>query len=378
MRTKVFIFYFAFVGHVYSQQETPKTSNAGAPPTTVIPTTSTTTIVTPTTPVTPKTPTEVISTTPKVTISVIPKVSKENFVNMLGGISIIPSVKWSVKGMDWFSDAKDAKTYLKYDFEATKLTNYYGSLINKKIGLKLGFNIDVDDNIVGKASKYTGWLGFKKLGVRVGKSKLKGRARWDGDDLSGYGLLEEIEFDNTFINVDLLYWSGSGMANYIGLGYTSFSLPMQFIAGATPIYDPNAKVKMYSFLFGFDSMDGALIKKNTINRGFNIYMATQDKFGLGKVTFSSKAVTAGELANPAKVSEGNSFTAVIIDYFATIGLMYIQDIKTISFGMALGFNFGGTMIGGLTGQASSKDNFGYDYTYFLLRSGLMFKLNLAW
>ena len=260
-------------------------------------------------------------------------------INTNIGFGIVPSNKWSS------GQLISEKDYLDLDFDASALTTYEGSIWTKN-GLKLGVNVNTDDNMVGKINNVVGMLGYGKLSLRVQKGKLKGTAKWTGTSVDGQP--SSVKFDNTYNSVDLIYWRNIDDAGglYFGLGYTSYELPVQINGEvyrdndykyATAVYQEDLKYKIYTLSMGMDTMATAAMQGAT---GFGLWMYTQDKIGFGSAKISDEAARRLAVANGREVKNQNMWPA-IVDYDLTVGLMWGTNALKSNITAGIGYNIGG-------------------------------------
>ena len=81
--------------------------------------------------------------------------------------SYIPVLKWNVTSGDHLFYPKGhmfyRELYLDYTFNQNALSSIEGNFGIKRIGLRMGVSVNMDNNLIGKVSKYGGYLGFKAL-----------------------------------------------------------------------------------------------------------------------------------------------------------------------------------------------------------------------
>jgi hypothetical protein len=302
------------------------------------------------------------------------------------GVSMVPQTQWRV------AENLNA-TDLHYDFDSTALTTYEGALATKW-GVKFGASADTDKNVVGKVNRVAGYLGYDNLTLRVQTARLEGTVTWGPPALPG--LPTQVHFNDRFQNVDLLYIFPVGV--YIGAGYTSFSLPMQFNdglvtgdnnVGVTPInqdgtvYDPNVTVKYYALLLGVDTMASPLFANDGLNRamsGWGPMFETQDRIGYGTLTFSPQFVasenTIASRWTPATwggaiPTLGSSMSGGIIDYEISLGLKYSRMIGSADLAVGAGYYFGGSYFNFQSGDR-------LDTSFYFTRYGPILRAYARW
>ncbi len=298
----------------------------------------------------------------------------------IAGISSVPKTNWSAKSL--IAD----KDLINYDFDATALTTYDGMLTDSKLGLSAGASATVDDNLVGKLYNAMGYVGIKTFMLRVQTGKLTGKTDWTGPLAPGQ--IAKSTFDNKYTNVDLLKWSEGG-GGYWGVGYTSLSLPLQVETltttsdksnqrKGTPVYDQNAKIKYYCFMFGFDTLVGPLLKRSTREQtGFGFFFSTQDRFGAGSFELSETAQSYAQAMNPGKTPVSRKMFALYVDYDLALGPKYTINVKGNNLVLAAGYNVGGSLLASIGGGADNPREVGYEPSFFLFRHGPMVRAYLA-
>lgn len=309
---------------------------------------------------------------------------KEN-IPLLIGVSWVPSNNWGV------SSIIAQKQLLKYDFDATSMTTWEGSLSGKKIPLKIGVNAQFENNFIGKLYKFSGYLGFKRTFIRIQTGKISGDASWTGTVIPNY--TTAFPFSYRYTNIDLLMsLSKKSMGSYIGLGYTSLKVPIQVNTLITnsdqahqeygvPVFDKEYSIKAYSFLFGFDLMQSeAILKKGLISSkpGFGIFAATQDKFGLGMSYLTKEAIEKAEVMNPGRKSVGGDLFTGLLEYQISVGPKWSMNIGKARLIIGLGYEFSGAMVACFSGAAKKSADLGYDPSLFYYRHGVIFRTFFSW
>lgn len=305
---------------------------------------------------------------------------EETRFSAIGGISAVPKTNWSAKSI--IAD----KNLINYNFDATALTTYDGMLTDQKLGLSAGGSATVDDNLVGKLYNAMGFVGIKSFMLRIQSGKLTGTTNWTGPLAPGQ--LAASKFDNKYTNIDLLHWSEGG-GGYWGVGYTSLSLPLQVetlttssdksnqVKG-TPVYDQDAKIKYYNFMFGFDTLIGPLLKKSTREQtGLGFFVATQDRFGAGTFELSETAQNYAKAMNPGKTPVSRKMFALYVDYDLSLGPKYTFNFGGNNLVLAAGYNVGGSLLASIGGGADSPAEVGYEPSFFLFRHGPMVRAYFA-
>ena len=300
---------------------------------------------------------------------------QENSVQTLVGYSIVPSAIYhSDKG---FSD----QDYLNLNIDNSAFTTFEGNIWHTKTGLKLGISADIDNNAVGKVNKVAGLLGYKKLMLRIQKSKLGGTAIWRGPVVAGQP--SEIRFENVYNSVDLLYREPGRFFDYLGVGYITMSLPLQFdtvyyngakTTNGNPAYEDKMDFKIYAVMVGFDTMTDAATNRTP---GPGLWLASQDRLGFGTTKISREAKRRLEAANPGRTLKNNSFTAVDIDIDMTLGLFWNFKIKQAFLSFGAGYNVSGMLLGELP-HGLKENNMYASPESMLYRTGTVFRALLYW
>ena len=315
----------------------------------------------------------------------IPK-SQDNTPFFLG-VSYVPSNSWGVYSII------GQKQFLKYDFDANSMSTWEGSISGKKIPIKLGVNAQFEDNLVGKMSKYSGYLGFKRTFIRIQTGKISGAANWTGNATP---ISPEFSFNYRYTNIDLLVNIKKMFSNtgFIGFGYTSLKVPIQVNTlktltdqahqkYAVPVFDKEFSIKAYSFLFGFDLMRSeAILKKSpfggTSKPGFGFFAATQDKFGLGMSYLSDEAILNAESVNPGLKSVGGNLFSALVEYQGSMGLKWSTKIGQSMLIIGVGYEISGAMVANFSGAAKHPSDLGYDPSLFYYRHGIIFRSFFSW
>ena len=275
-----------------------------------------------------------------------------------GSISIEPMNTWGSGDFDAFSDslfgyATPRVNQLAVTMDRTASTTYEGGLFFRKLKLKIGLDIDVDQNFVGKLDRLMGYLGYDIFEVRVETSSLKGTARWLGTPQGG--MPPSTSFDNPFVSVDLLYYLPRRGDTYVGIGYSSYRLPVQldclvydtthasvWWAPVPSFYQPDMAFGIYSALLGIDTLHEAMGHEGSSGRygGFGIWMWTQDRAGAGLASISSEAQGWIEAANKLPLWSATQIS-MLVDYNLTLGLQWVGGVGRLHAGFGLGYNIGG-------------------------------------
>lgn len=309
---------------------------------------------------------------------------EDESLQRLFGLAYVPANKWSVYSLI------GQEQWLKYKFSAEALTTYEATFSLRKFPLKFGVNAQVENNLIGKAYKFAGFIGIKKIMLRIQSGKISGTAQWTGSPIPDSP--QSIPFNNKYIAIDLLYLprkDGKDNMFYFGLGYTSLKMPVQvntlITAGGkenqkygVAVFDSLYSAKAYSFLFGFDLISSEARNPREFKGGLGAFAATQDKFGGGMCKVSEGAVKRAEAVNPGrKVTATNLFSA-LVEYNLSLGIKYSHRVgKGIIIG-AVGYDFGGAMLADFNGAASTSKDLGVDPALFYWHHGFLFRIYAGW
>lgn len=315
------------------------------------------------------------------------------------GVSYIPALNWNV-----FNITNDDGKFLKYKFDLNSQSSFEGNFGFQKIGLRLGLSANMEDNLIGKAYKYGGYIGIKNYWLRIQSSKVSGTIYWSGDvpDPAIYHITHN--FTNEYFTIDLLKTSrgpnksqyNNSMGFYWGVGYTSMGFPLKISTLTTPggrenqvfgipAYDTLFKAKFYTACFGFDllrqlSMSGGKqgLTPGSAPKRFAMYASTQDKIGLGPGELSNYGESMAEALNPGKTFVGKKGVAALVHYSLSLGFRYYVPVKPVFLVFAAGYDFEGAAVVDYGGAADTNTDLGYDANFFYLNHGVSFKLYISW
>lgn len=261
------------------------------------------------------------------------------------GYSVIPKSRWST-----FTIQNKDEILFKPDFDINSMTSIEGNFAIRRIGANLGISAQVDDNFIGKIYRYGGIIGLKGFALRMQTSKISGFAKWNGETNGGY-YPSSVAFDEKFTAIDLIKSFG---LIYLGVGYQSYGMPLQLslyihdsghsysVRDGNPAYDVKSKGKSYNFSFGMDLLRDASVNGGAGYSKFAVYVQTFDKFGFGTTHISDEAVEMAEALNPGCtfVDTRKPFSA-FVDYYASLGVRYIQDFGSTVLILGVGYDFEG-------------------------------------
>jgi hypothetical protein len=321
-------------------------------------------------------------------------------ISASGGVSLIPYDNWISGNFNQFmsvvnpTSPGELEKLVDIDMDTTATTIYEGDLLFRRVGLALGFKVDVGDNLIGRLNRVMGYLGYRAFSVRYQASRLRGTLGWNGPAVSG--MPASADFNNRFVTADLLYYPKSqGSDFYFGLGYMSYELPTQIgclvLSGTTgeiiygqDVYQPDMRFRTYSFLFGMDTLQSAFLGVPSLMNtgdGFGFWAATQDRFGGGMARISEEAETWIETANPGRFLRDNDQIIMMVDYNLTLGLRWTGDLGAIRLGMGLGYNVGGQVIMAMSsswGPITRSDQVDASPNLYLAHHGAILKLTASW
>ena len=301
------------------------------------------------------------------------------------GAAFVPINEWGVHSITGQTQ------WLKYDFSPQAFTTYQAAYSMQRIPLVVGLNAQFEDNLVGKAYRIAGFVGIKRIMLRVESGKIRGTARWTGTPIQGAST--SIPFDNRYTNIDLLYLPNTpslkGNLFYYGVGFTSFKMPVQINTLTTesgkgsqkfgvPVYDSLFSVTAYSLVFGFDLIATEASNPKAFKGGFGMFATTQDKFGGGMSKMSSEALKRAEDANPLRTAASSNLPAALVEYNLSVGFKYSQRIGSGIIIAALGYDFGGAMLADFSGGVSTKNNLGFDPSFYYVHHGVLLRIYAGW
>lgn len=292
-----------------------------------------------------------------------------DYFSSYGSFAMLPYNNWA--SGDWDALADDFYGYntprvnqFNVAMKQTASTIYEGGLFFKKLNLGLGTTFKTDNNFIGELNYFMGFLNIHLFEARIEYSQLKGTATWLGSSLSSYGLPDSMDFNNQLLNIDLLYnlpvHPSDPFGLYIGLGYSTYSLPVQinslvwdeasdsvWWAPVVSFYQPDMKFSIYSILFGFDTLNDALFQRGGLFstfRGLIFWVWTQDRFGVGYSVISDQVKAAVETANGGRILWSENQIAMMVDYNLTLGVQYVHHGRRFHLAFGVGYNVGGQTV----------------------------------
>ncbi len=320
-----------------------------------------------------------------------------SWLSTSGSLSIVPINTWGSGDFNALGDAlwgydTPRLNQLTLDMDQTASTTYEGELFLRKLRLKVGLNIDVDNNLIGRLDRFMGYINYDGFALRVQTSELRGTAVWTGAALPGMPAV--YPFDNPFVAVDLLYYTKAGGIDYFGAGYTSYRLPVQLTiltydpvrdsvwwADQSTAYQPDMAFHIYSALFGLDTLHEAFARAGTFAgmQGLTVWMATQDRAGVGLAYISDEARGWIEAANYPKTLWSATQIAMLVDYNLILGAQWVGDLGPVRLGLGLGFEVGGQTVMCVTPKGPvDSDHVDASPSFYLFHYGPILKATVSW
>ena len=311
--------------------------------------------------------------------------------------------------MNWtvFNMNNDDGKVLKYKFNINSQSSLEGNFGFNKIGLRLGFSANIENNLVGKAYQYGGYIGIKSFWLRIQKSKVSGTAYWTGDPLPP-GYLNKFNFNNKYLNIELLKSSNAYkhmaggvemnriLGTYWGIGYTSMGFPLKISTLTTPggrenqkfghpAYDTLFNAKYYTACFGFDLLRQLCMTKGRISsipgkpaNHFGVYASTQDKLGFGPGKISNYGVSLAETLNSGYTVVSEKSFSTLLHYSLSVGFRYLVKVRPVFIIFAAGYDLEGASIINFGGAADTNKDLGFESSFFFINHGVSFKIYISW
>ncbi|MHC1704100.1 MAG: hypothetical protein AB9846_09360 [Tenuifilaceae bacterium] len=330
---------------------------------------------------------------------------KKDTIPAFFGISYIPKLNWAVQNI-----TNDDGKFLKYNFNLNSFSSFEGNFGIRRIGVKVGLSANIENNLVGKAYRWGGYLGYKNYWLRLQRSKVSGEVEWSGPLPAGF--LSSHKFSSNYFNVEILkttkkkrYIDGkwvvmpieNQMGFYWGIGYTSLGLPIKFSTLTTPggrenqkfgipAYDTLFTAKFYTASFGFDLLRNLCLTagKSGLAPGippkrFAVYASTADKVGFGTGKISDYGVKMAEALNDPSLTfvDSKSFS-IMVHYQLSLGFRYLITARPVFIILAAGYDFEGAAIMPFGGAADTNKDLGYDALFYYMNHGVSFKIFISW
>ncbi|HNV81489.1 MAG TPA: hypothetical protein PLO02_08605 [Tenuifilaceae bacterium] len=323
--------------------------------------------------------------------------------------SYIPVLKWNVTSGDHLFYPKGhmfyRELYLDYTFNQNALSSIEGNFGIKRIGLRMGVSVNMDNNLIGKVSKYGGYLGFKNFWLRLQTGNISGSVNWTGENVGG--ILTTCPFTGKYTNIELLktsgiykYMEGDVQQNrlwgfFYGFGYTTLPFPIEFEAkvkpvgseyplNGTPFYDPSFKTSCYTILVGYDMLrqfclsGGRFGVVHSPASRFGIYSSNNMKVGLGSTTLSDVGVNNAHAQNPGYTLEETKSFMVWDGIIFTLGCRYYYANKKFFILAAVGYDLEWFTLLPFTPYPATNTDLGYECGPFVLNHGFSFKVSIAY
>ncbi|MFQ3547670.1 MAG: hypothetical protein SNJ56_04975 [Termitinemataceae bacterium] len=314
-----------------------------------------------------------------------------DYLSTYGSLTILPYNNWASGDYDSWSDSfwgynTPRVNQFRVDMEQTTTTIYEGGLFFKKLNLGLGAAFKTDNNLIGVINQALGFLQFKAFEARIEFSRLTGTAHWLGSDI---GLPTTQRFDNQLLNIDLIYYTKTApIGLYFGIGYSSYSLPVQinclsystyydsvWWAPVVSFYQPDMKFQIYSGILGFDTLRDALVQHGLSAEmpAFLPWVWTQDRFGVGTASINNEIQSIIEEKNQLTLWSENQI-AMLVDYNFTLGLQYVKHWNRLHVGVGIGYNIGGQTVTCITSKGPVQSGYvDASPSVYLVHHGLMIR-----
>ena len=323
------------------------------------------------------------------------------------GVWYIPKMNWNM----FYIQHKSIDKPLDLKFNTSGMTSIEGNFGIRQIGIRLGFTAQMDNNTIGKAYRWGGYLGIKNMWLKIQRSTMDGILTWNGTLPEG-NYYSTMGFSNKYFNIDILktftkktYVDGKRVVNpvdnqmgfYWGVGYTSFGFPVEIatlttegdpandMKFGTPAYDSLYKIQSFNICGGFDLLrqlchTGA---RYGLTPGMKpmklaVYASTEDKMGFGSGKLTNYSIDMAEALNPGRSVRSNKFFNVNVHYFLSLGLRTYWKLGTSLMIIAAGYDFEGTAFFPFGNSAKNKDDLGLDFLGTFLNHGFSVKLYIAW
>lgn len=155
-----------------------------------------------------------------------------------------------------------------------------------------------------------------------------------------------------------------GRDGFAGLRYVRFSSPVQMVttvwkAGATEankdtviygtsFFEPELKVNATALSLGFDSFarDTAILSPGGRMSGWDLFVSTEDAFGIGRARLSGEGARAAEVVNDGKTLTKEDFAVGMVQYRLTVGIKYrfFPGATSSAWAFGLGYAFDGLVL----------------------------------
>lgn len=312
-------------------------------------------------------------------------------VQSVVGVDTLPHVVWSFPSLLNPHGTKE----IDYDMDATSFTSYEANVRINKLHTTLGLNAVVDDNIAGEIDRYAGYVAVKNIFVRYSQGKIKGSADWNGSLATGMDPSFTYDHDVRSYEINYMFddkgpdQAGMTAGWYVGLGYTTMTVPIEIHTMTTPggkenqvygvpVYDDAYDVAVYCAQFGFDTMVGEMAKGRIKPGTIKFFAHAQDTMGFGQGTVSSESAAWAEELNPGRTFMDKKSFVVYLQNDSTLGVFWAPSLLRGHAVLALGYNLNFNALITFGGAASDASELGYDASYGMFRHGPQFRAYATW
>jgi len=331
---------------------------------------------------------------------IVAKVIKENLIDSFIGVTYIPKATWTYpKSLNYDKDS------LALTIDKNCFTTYDANVRFNKIQTVLGLSAITDENTLsGKIHRFSGYIGLKKMYFRLMKGQVAGSGVWNA--ALATDMPKNFNFDSSISSYDALYSFSEfnpqsskastpndppvlHMGAYIGLGLTKGEVPATIRTLITTggkvnqkygkfVYDKDYAFSAISFLFGFDTITGAILADGIVPGTIQPYFSCYDRIGFGKGTVSDESIRYAEELNPGKTFVDKKATVAYLENNSSIGASWVPSFLKGKAIMAVGYNLFFNTIMPFGGAAETSTELGYDATIGMLRHGPEFRIFAIW
>lgn len=307
------------------------------------------------------------------------------------GVDVVPNVLWSFPSML----NPHGTDEIDYDMDVTRFTSYAANVRFNKINATLGLNAVVDDSEAGKVDQYAGYLAIKNIFFRYSLGKIRGSAEWLGQQATDMPMAFDYDHDITSYEINYLFTSknpsksGMNTGFYVGVGYTSMTVPIEIHTLITPggkenqqygvpVYDNGYEAKLFCAQFGFDGMMGDMAAGAIKPGDIRFFGHAQDTIGFGNGTVSDESIAWAEELNPGRTFQDPKSFVAYLQNDSTLGFYWAPSLLRGHGVIALGYNLNFCFLATFEGAASKASELGYDASYGLMRHGPQLRAYLTW
>lgn len=319
---------------------------------------------------------------------------------------------WNTPKMHWYINFIQHSAIgkpLAIEFNTSSMMSLEGNFAIRRIGLRLGLNANFENNMIGKAYRWGGYVGFKDYWLKIQRSSISGTLYWTGELPPG-DYQSQADFNNSYFNIDILknfkkkryvdgkrqLYATDNSGIYWGFGYTSMGFPVELATLTTegnfpddlkfgkPAYDKFYKIKSFNISGGFDLLRqlcmvggryGSIPGKPPMRLA--VYVSTEDRLGFGSGKLTSYGVSMAEALNPGRKVSSPSFFNGNVHYFLSLGLRYFIKSGPSLIVFAVGYDFEGTAFFPFGAKTRKKEDLGLDFSGIIFNHGLTFKMYIA-